>query len=62
MYVSLLPSSYSQVIFCMQQKTGGFLIMLSRSALVDLHHLHGQGDVVEVGVGQGGQEADAQTD
>ena len=30
--------------------------------MVDLHHLHGQGDVVEVGLGQGGQEADAQTD
>ena len=30
--------------------------------MVDLYHLHGQGDVVEVGVCEGGQEADAQTD
>ena len=37
-------------------------LILSRSAVVDLHHLHGQGDVVEVALGQGGQEADAQTD
>ena len=61
MFALLLPSSYSQVTFCIQQKKKVFLI-LSRSAVVDLHHLHGQGDVVEVGLGQGGQEADAQTD
>ena len=40
----------------------GYFLILSRSAMVDLHHLHGQGDVVEVGVCEGGQEADAQTD
>ena len=37
-------------------------MMLSRSAMVDLHRLHVQGDMVEVGVCEGGQEADAQTD
>lgn len=35
------------------------MIMLFRSVMADLPHLHGQGDVVEVGLGQGGQEADA---
>ena len=39
-----------------------YLLNLCRSPISDLYCVHDQGDVVEVGVGQGGQEADAQTD
>ena len=57
----LLPSLYFQVIFSHFQNRD-LVLKLCRSAISDLHHLHDQGDVVEVGVGQGGQEADAPTD
>ena len=57
----LLPSSYFQVIF-VHIENRNFVLKIYRSTISDLHHLHDQGDVVEVGVGQGGQEADAPTD
>ena len=36
-----------------------YLLEIPRSTIPDLHCVHDQGDVAEVGVGQGGQEADA---
>ena len=61
MFVSLPPSLFFQVKAGFY-KTKKYLLNFCRSPISDMYCVHDQGDVVEVGVGQGGQEADAQTD